>query len=470
MPSLERVHLAIESFLERFRRRTSPARVGFAANAFASRGAATRTSTSSFVSSHQGSRRNASSSATGSAFASALLLARDASSFSRAAIAEAVAVSRREDTEASPSSADGTSSRPDPPPKQHARHPPPCFASTPMPRKARVPRAPPVCRKREKSFRFIYCRKVSFERQLARQIAPRAALAAGCRVRTTTKSFSSGRRAMAVRWRATRSACDTTRRTAPLSVARPRRPCQIRQRRGTRPPCSGCSRPMTRTTRPASACPTSSEALCGGRWCPTSKSISTSCRTMHPSCSPSSRALAARPGRPAELDPNQLPEQNAFRRVDDAQARDAAVGHAPLQVFPVGLPRGRARRRAHRQPVLRGPVRDVQRRVVAGLPGQDAGARAAHETSEFEEDLVRYLHRTGWRGRDEGPRFGYVGPEAFRAFDFTGAGAKLIGSVSVATAAPTCATAVRPPPGDTPRCAARWERCASRDFFAARRS
>ena len=42
---------------------------------------------------------------------------------------------------------------------------------------------------------------------------------------------------------------------------------------------------------------------------------------------------------------------------------------------------------------------------------------------------MRYLHRTGWRGRDEGSRFGHVGPEAFRAFDFAGAGAKLIASV-----------------------------------------
>jgi tyrosyl-DNA phosphodiesterase-1 len=87
------------------------------------------------------------------------------------------------------------------------------------------------------------------------------------------------------------------------------------------------------------------------------------------------------------------------------------------------------------------------------FPAKTPGARAAHETSEFEEDLVRYLHRTGWRGRDEGSRFGHVGPEAFRAFDFAGAGAKLIGSV----------------PG-RPRCAARWARCASRGAFAARRS
>ena len=63
------------------------------------------------------------------------------------------------------------------------------------------------------------------------------------------------------------------------------------------------------------------------------------------------------------------------------------------------------------------------------FPAKTPGARAAHETSEFEEDLVRYLHRTGWRGRDEGSRYGHVGPEAFRAFDFAGAGAKLIGSV-----------------------------------------
>ena len=62
------------------------------------------------------------------------------------------------------------------------------------------------------------------------------------------------------------------------------------------------------------------------------------------------------------------------------------------------------------------------------FPKKSPAKRIAHATSEFEEDLTRYLHLTGWRGRDEGDR-GHVGPEAFRAFDFEGAGAKLIGSV-----------------------------------------
>lgn len=62
------------------------------------------------------------------------------------------------------------------------------------------------------------------------------------------------------------------------------------------------------------------------------------------------------------------------------------------------------------------------------FPKKSPAKTNAHATSEFEEDLTRYLHRTGWRGRDEGDR-GHVGPEAFRAFDFEGAGAKLIGSV-----------------------------------------
>ena len=63
------------------------------------------------------------------------------------------------------------------------------------------------------------------------------------------------------------------------------------------------------------------------------------------------------------------------------------------------------------------------------FPKKTPESSAAHETSEFEEDLVRYLNRLGWRGRDEGTLFGHVGPEAFRAFDFAGAGAKLIASV-----------------------------------------
>ena len=63
------------------------------------------------------------------------------------------------------------------------------------------------------------------------------------------------------------------------------------------------------------------------------------------------------------------------------------------------------------------------------FPKKTARQSATHETSEFEEDLVRYLNRLGWRGRDEGARLGHVGPEAFRAFDFAGAGAKLIASV-----------------------------------------
>ena len=276
----------------------APCASGFAADAFASRGAATRASTSSLVSSHQGSRRNASSSATGSEFASARLLARDASSFSRAAIAEAVAVCRREDAEASASSAGGTSSRPEPPPKQHERHPPLGFAATPMPRARGASRTarPPGSAKKQVSARRSFSRKVSpfrFERQLVQIARARAAPAAGCRVRTTTKSSSSGRPAMAARWRATRgtrSACDTTRRTAPRSRRkRPREPNsgQIRRRRATLRPCSACSGPRTRTTRRASACRTSSEAPWFGRWCPTSRSSSTSCRTTRPSCSPS---------------------------------------------------------------------------------------------------------------------------------------------------------------------------------------
>lgn len=62
------------------------------------------------------------------------------------------------------------------------------------------------------------------------------------------------------------------------------------------------------------------------------------------------------------------------------------------------------------------------------FPRKTSAQRNAHATSEFEEDLTRYLHRTGWRGRDEGSR-GHVGPEAFRAFDFERAGAKLVASV-----------------------------------------
>ena len=56
---------------------------------------------------------------------------------------------------------------------------------------------------------------------------------------------------------------------------------------------------------------------------------------------------------------------------------------------------------------------------------------ASPATSEFEEDLVRYLRRLQWRGGEEtvcGVRE-MIAPEAFRAFDFSTAGAKLIASV-----------------------------------------
>ena len=57
-----------------------------------------------------------------------------------------------------------------------------------------------------------------------------------------------------------------------------------------------------------------------------------------------------------------------------------------------------------------------------------------HASSEFEEDLLLYLNRLRWVGGEETNEDGervLVGPEAFRAFDYSGAGAKLIRSVPV---------------------------------------
>ena len=67
------------------------------------------------------------------------------------------------------------------------------------------------------------------------------------------------------------------------------------------------------------------------------------------------------------------------------------------------------------------------------FPKKTPAQLARHASSEFEEDLLLYLNRLGWRGGDElladSTEKELVGPEAFRQFDFSGAGAKLIRSV-----------------------------------------
>jgi hypothetical protein len=49
-------------------------------------------------------------------------------------------------------------------------------------------------------------------------------------------------------------------------------------------------------------------------------------------------------------------------------------------------------------------------------------------TSEFEDDLVRYMFATGWQGGDDGAGVP-VTAATLRCFDFSAAGAKIIASV-----------------------------------------
>jgi hypothetical protein len=57
-------------------------------------------------------------------------------------------------------------------------------------------------------------------------------------------------------------------------------------------------------------------------------------------------------------------------------------------------------------------------------------------TSEFEDDLVRYMFATGWRGGDDGTGVP-VTAATLRCFDYSAAGAKIIASVPGVGLVPT---------------------------------